>query len=576
MKELKMKNLQEPLKRKAVEPLETIRHIREILADQDVFLTETFFESPFQDGRSYSCSLSLGDEPFLGRGFQVNGKGITPRLALASAYGEMMERLSCGVLLPSGKSLAGSRTMDVDEFVRQSPLVLMKALKVEDQAELSRFLCDAFVSRWISVSCYKNLTDGESVFLPDELIFTLCGTTGLCAGNTREEAIVQGMMEIFERYVTRKIFSMNLNPPKIPNKCFLNTRIGKTLERLGLSYTIRDCSLGKQFPVIGLELQLKNGERTFHLGAAPSPVVALERCYTEICQGNSTAVLQRFRSSSEDAGDLLYEYIKTIVSGNGQWPEAVFSKEESYPFTGFEMPDFDGDEQALEYYLSVADRWGGKLFVRDCSVLGFPAYRLYMPGASETFLHYGFTKVEYILWMKLRKRSETVLHLPMADREEFNSLAELLSELSTSDMPLVYSLFDRYREEGISLYEWQRGALPALVLAAGGKYTEASKYMQLFLDGKESQNAPLGYMSALFTYWSMLSAGSSVKSAREAVEKRHGKKIAEYCRIGKDIPALLFEEAFWPVCPHCSSCKLRSRCCHDSAVALSERLLNPV
>ena len=75
-------------RRKAVPPEETIRRIRGILSDCDLFVVETTF--PAQNG-TYSCRLELGDPPLFGWGFGVNGKGMSPRYALASAYGELME-----------------------------------------------------------------------------------------------------------------------------------------------------------------------------------------------------------------------------------------------------------------------------------------------------------------------------------------------------------------------------------------------------------------------------------------------------------------------------------------------------
>ena len=47
---------------------------------------------------------------------------------------------------------------------------------------------------------YYNVTDKKVEYLPLEFIIASCGSNGMCAGNSPEEAIIQGICEIFERY----------------------------------------------------------------------------------------------------------------------------------------------------------------------------------------------------------------------------------------------------------------------------------------------------------------------------------------------------------------------------------------
>ena len=66
-----------------------------------------------------------------------------------------------------------------------------------------------------------------------ELVQLLCGTTGLCAGNTPEEAMLQGLMEVFERYAVKKLYQYGLTPPEIPAAPFgPETNIYPTLRRI--------------------------------------------------------------------------------------------------------------------------------------------------------------------------------------------------------------------------------------------------------------------------------------------------------------------------------------------------------
>lgn len=67
-------------------PEETINRIRRLLSALDIFVIEQEWHN------SHDCyhSLTLVVE---GTSFTVNGKGVTRSLALASAYGELMERM---------------------------------------------------------------------------------------------------------------------------------------------------------------------------------------------------------------------------------------------------------------------------------------------------------------------------------------------------------------------------------------------------------------------------------------------------------------------------------------------------
>lgn len=67
-------------------PEDTISKIRTILIQKGFFTTEINWKSSMD--KVFSCSVKLDGLPF-----QVNGKGLSAKYALASAYGEFMERL---------------------------------------------------------------------------------------------------------------------------------------------------------------------------------------------------------------------------------------------------------------------------------------------------------------------------------------------------------------------------------------------------------------------------------------------------------------------------------------------------
>lgn len=112
----------------------------------------------------------------------------------------------------------------------------------------------------------------------------------MCAGNSKEEALCQGLNEIVERYILWKIFSENPQPNQLSIEMFTSTEIYNKINTLKNLYEIRihDWSLGEDYPVIGLLIIRKtDGAYTYRLGAAFNIITALERCYTETLQGEN-------------------------------------------------------------------------------------------------------------------------------------------------------------------------------------------------------------------------------------------------------------------------------------------------
>ena len=139
------------------------------------------------------------------------------------------------------------------------------------------------------------------------------------------------------------------------------------------------------------------GERALHLGAAASREIALERCLTELYQGNAGAVSRRFHRpgalNERDETAAAWAYMAMVTDGSGAFPDRVFDGPPSYPPHDAGAP-FATDAQALCTYVDLARERGSAVYVRDYSRLGFPVYRVYVPGASETFLHFPLSRAE--------------------------------------------------------------------------------------------------------------------------------------------------------------------------------------
>ena len=123
----------------------------------------------------------------------------------------------------------------------------------------------------------------------------LCGSNGLCAGNSKEEAIVQGVSEIFERYVHKYISKDHIKCPYIEKKEIEKYAVYqkmKCIEEHGFIWEVLDCTNGDKYPVVGLiVLERKMSRYAFVLGSDVDFEIALERCITEMLQGKTIDTL---------------------------------------------------------------------------------------------------------------------------------------------------------------------------------------------------------------------------------------------------------------------------------------------
>lgn len=589
---------------KAADPLYTIHHARGILARLGLFTLE--HHAYDAQAGVYCCRVYLGDEDIRPLNIGTNGKGITPRLALASAYGEFMERLQNGVLFPlrqmkfatrqglaqKGDTDGFARTLEAagllldyqfapDEQYLDTPDLAEKCgdvvgemFGIDDKAETRAFLEAALPSMKTACVPFYSVTDAGVRQLPAKVIWNTCGTNGMCAGNTPEEAILQGTCEIFERYALRLIFKENPTPPSVPPAWFSGSDVLHRLEAMaaaGYDYDIKDCSLERGLPVIGLVLRRQcDGATTFHLGADPSPVTALERCLTEIFQGTAQENDSRF--GSQRLGDIprredhaafrayMAHYYDATMTGTGKWPDSVFAPTASYDFNGFAHPVSASDTEDLQYILRIVKMQGCRLFVRDCSYLGFPAYQVFIPGMSETDFNFEGGREDFIDWMRLVRAQPTLLNLPRATAEEVRELALALLKCQRNSASLPFQP-ERWFLSNNSpfLHNLNTHCFTAFLCGYAGLYQEAAQCLRAYMDTSDSWNGPRRFYAALASYWSRMAGGRPQQEALEAIGAEYGQPLAQRCAATALYPGDP-SEARWPTCFCCEACQTVQNC----------------
>lgn len=371
---------------KADSPQGTVRRIKNIIAQHSIPVKEL----QLGDGSMFcSCRVFLAYDEDSSIG--TNGKGMDRDYALASGYAEFMERFQNRVIVyPNPACINESCRFFPDEKpYRLNHNEALEKIKKFTPRVLSPEGLKAEILEGVSLPFY-HINSGKVEDVPYSLIRWINGSNGMCAGNIREEALIQGFCEIFERYCIQEMYRRKIVPPDVPFHIFEGSEILQRLNALrnkyGMEYYVKDYSLGEGFPVIGL--LLFNADKTkyiLHLGADLDPKIALERCYTEIFQGYTVETLAFENDVNAcERFDVFNEFKRSLMYGRGRQHDGFFSSSPTYSYSGHTtIPVGRNFREDLHNICRWIIEKGYNIYIRDNSFLGFPTLHIVVPGLSE-------------------------------------------------------------------------------------------------------------------------------------------------------------------------------------------------
>ena len=382
-------------------PVKTVEKIKGILGEYGIKTIEIWNES----GVDYCYSLRLNIE---GTAFGVNGKGLTREFALASAYGELIERVQLGLFGDSSVQKLGLYADAVSSDAMMSPSELLeqmsdwyeylssKAQELDGTLVSGEEILSRFVNGDGKIACMRffNLMSGKSMYIPRELCGILYGSSGGAAGNSPEEAIVQALSEIVERHFKQRIINECISLPDIPEdvleKCTVAYGIITALREKGFKVLVKDCSLGTEFPVVCVcYIHKSSGRYHTHFGAYPIFEIALERTLTESFQGRNIESFtsnEDFIYSTKDLGSYRSVY-KELKKGAYDKTAEFFVGDCKYPYNASVGFKADSNKELLPLLLKFFEKEGYEVLVYDSSCLGFPTCKVLVPKFSEVILH---------------------------------------------------------------------------------------------------------------------------------------------------------------------------------------------
>ena len=265
--------------------------------------------------------------------------------------------------------------MTYDEINSESELLFNYLGNFINHKNTEEF-CDLITNkRYIGVP-YYNFIDGNSKYYDPRLVYRMSASNGLAAGNTYEEACVQGISEIFERYIQFQSFAdlnkefIELDLTTLKNPVIQNMING--IESTNNVIRIFDLSYTFHAPVLMSAIFNKMNSRIYlDFGSAPEFDIAIERIITESYQGMTT--LNDFDYDVQQPMSHSAESVLMRQGGNSpfticQFPEEIFLNTKKVPC--YESPYFLYDNsmsntEMLEWYKGIAKNLNLDIYIHD-------------------------------------------------------------------------------------------------------------------------------------------------------------------------------------------------------------------
>lgn len=536
-------------KGKDASPLDTVANIRHCLEGIGLTCGIHLYEQDIPG--CYSARIHL--EGPLSQAIAANGKGTSLEYCLASGHAELIERIQNQIfqyqICPE----------DLAAFLKENPLPAHSQCRMASLAEMRKdknSLLNRILQKYInSIPAAKGGYDPELAVwaklhqlfplwsetgvltvpfyhvqtgkyeqLPFELIKTLNLSNGMAAGNTLEEALVQGYSEVFERYAQCKILQDDITPPKLPDPVLGQfPEILKTIEKIEQSgpyrVTIRDCSLDIGLPVVcGIIANLEKQTFGIRFGAHPDMEIALERIFTEAMQGKSLEEFSQFNVISYERQDVCCQQnmFNLLKTGGGLYSPSILAGPEAYPSSlcpgqAAFRSNQELAKQMTEQFLAM----GKDLYIADVSYLGFSCVCIYAEDISELI-----PVDDLVLKANVIKNKGVnfLQEISSMDREKAEDLLQSCALLRRSVLEnTIPTMCKLPIQTSIHGGNDQIGFLMAVCHYYLGNDTQAAEFLKQCMDVNQENPKEYAYESALLKFLRGLSANMEPKKIAETL-----------------------------------------------------------
>ena len=575
-------------------PLNTIHRIRGILKRMDILLTETEWHR--RKGLLASVQLRHPNLPVF-----VNGKGIHEAYALASAYAEFMERLQNLTLLWKGCSglrpvrslrFSDSRPMPYEKMRLTHGDLLRDFFHEDDFSRLDAFFMDFSSMQTVP---YYHLQSKDIRYLPYDFLIKCTGSNGMCAGNTPREALIQGLCEIFERFVLKELyFNPVLSLPEVPENYFRDLFLWPYFELMrenGYEVFVRDCTLGGRLPVAGVAIK-KGDKASFNLGSAPDYTIAVERCFTELFQGYTVGAFaselkpihtpwnrgRGHKNHFTHGHHVHHQFSLSFRRGEGVVPRQFFEKGGTFDPGHIFRSRSLVDEATLGGLIGSVRNLGFDMYVRDVSFLGFPAYHIYVPGMST--IKKITRKNEELELVDIPKARKTFFNLTDATHAELIHLAQTIERMLEDPYcernTVLNRLYNLSFQRRVKLDALKPEVFICLLYCKAGEFQSAhgfyARYTRRY-ETRQGEKDPLQHgRRCLLEVLACLAEGASPAEAKKKLASRFEYlTLAGTCNLLSGVSRLA-SRFMIPGCTDCRDCRSRDICCFEEMDGLIKKV----
>lgn len=437
----------------------------------------------------------------------TNGKGASKKAALASALGEYFERLSTNYFFADfwlGNTLANGDfvhypnekwfPLPEDDSLPEGILdARLRAFYDPEQSLSASDLIDlqsGNAARGICALPFARQSDQQTVYIPMNIIGNLYVSNGMSAGNTANEARVQGLSEVFERHIKNRIIAESISLPEIPAEVMQRyPSVVEAIARLeaeGFPIFAYDASLGGQYPVICVVLfNPANGTCFASFGAHPDFGVALERTVTELLQGRGLKDLDVFTPPTFDDEEVAeHANLEThFIDSSGLISWDMFKDDADYPFVDWSFAGTTQEEFAT--LMAIFQAEDKEVYIADYEHLGVYACRIIVPGMSDIYPAEDLLLANNNMGASLR---DTLLALPASnwEPEAYLDLIVQLDEEGHDDFTRVRELLGLASGKDNGWYTLRIGELKAMLALAGGDLDQALIWTEWTMEFNQS------------------------------------------------------------------------------------------
>lgn len=565
---------------KDAQPIETIQKIRSILYQELGLLLHE--ESTSMHSNSFFFSRIISPlSLYLG----TNGKGVTHEYALASGYSEFMERLqnlslfgrNFGLMNDFILKRPGCKVIPLDEIMVENELFFKNILK-GDLGNIEKLPPNH------SFSCipYYNVNKDKVCYLP-EFLYSFTTSNGMCAGNTPEEAITQGICEIFERYAIRQIYENKLSIPTIPLEELSNLSIHNHILQLknkGFKVIVKDCTLNGLLPVLAVIIFKNDYSKCIvNFGSDLSLEIALMRCITEAFQG--------FENKYEGKMfeyDLLERKADILTKkGIDDFQISCFLTDFFYSngipnYKAAFLNEFVSSKHSLAYLRDKLINTGYEIYIHDSSFLNFPTFHVYIPGMSEFYdINYFSQSMNFAPSIKI------LLNLPNATKYQIIKCIESIEEYRADPFrKFAYSsdsgqlLRDSTKLISDSDINMSIDFLLFLLCVKVKNYKKSLFYIDYYLKSLDKLKAKLGnieYFLCIMHYLK-LKVGDDKTDTEIKFDLNclFSPVLVDKVVEEMDNSEAIFDNFDLPTCGNCATCKIQNKCRYEDWLQIAKKI----